>query len=309
KLINSIKKNKFKIPESSSVEILTMELLDLLGSQNSELREGSLMILWFWINAGYYKGIRLIEIGNHLCQNLQNSLGEINSDSVFLRSFSVLILATIIEYDEKCYQGIKTELDAFLNSNIIHKWLDICLHYYLREKDYRGFVPIKGWAHSIAHGADLFQEFGKHRFLTKSDLIRVLEMFMKKLNQPTEFPLLYKEDIRINAAIYTILLRTEITIDDFINWLSTSNHEIVDVPWINFAHTSNLNNSYQNIRLFYESLYFMVKIGISQKKGFDSPYFENNLLQDEPEQREMICNTIISILKKMDRGAFYYSEN
>ena len=34
------------------------------------------------------------------------------------------------------------------------EWGDAIATWLLRERDLRGFVPGKGWAHAVAHGAD-----------------------------------------------------------------------------------------------------------------------------------------------------------
>lgn len=79
-------------------------------------------------------------------QHLFYQLGEAKSDSVFTRSFSSLVIAAILGKDKD--MKLLPE-DVFLR-------VFISSHTYLRqENDTRGYVEGKGWAHSIAHGADL----------------------------------------------------------------------------------------------------------------------------------------------------------
>lgn len=74
------------------------------------------------------------------------SIGERNTDSVFTRSFSALWLSNLINADGQL---------RFLNEEEATGILDAASNYLTKEKDVRGFVGEKGWAHSIAHGADL----------------------------------------------------------------------------------------------------------------------------------------------------------
>ena len=67
--------------------------------------------------------------------------------------FSVLVIAAIIEYDVK-----KKVLDPDIMRYTVHK----VIHYMMEEKDTRGFIQEKGWAHAIAHGADALDALAKH---------------------------------------------------------------------------------------------------------------------------------------------------
>ena len=41
------------------------------------------------------------------------------------------------------------------------EWGDRIATWYVRERDLRGFVPGKGWAHAVAHGADALGALGR----------------------------------------------------------------------------------------------------------------------------------------------------
>ncbi|KGR74847.1 hypothetical protein CD33_13830 [Ureibacillus sinduriensis BLB-1 = JCM 15800] len=74
------------------------------------------------------------------------SIGERETDTVFTRSFSALWLSDLINADGQL---------RFLSEQEATSILDAASIYLTKEKDVRGFVGEKGWAHSIAHGADL----------------------------------------------------------------------------------------------------------------------------------------------------------
>lgn len=96
----SIVDNDYTIPQKYSLTALTAELLTSLGSLDPEMREGpAYSILDNWIHRGYYSHAQLWQIATQLLHNLTVGLGEENSDNVFLRSFSLLVLSEIAYYD------------------------------------------------------------------------------------------------------------------------------------------------------------------------------------------------------------------
>ncbi|MDN4492472.1 DUF2785 domain-containing protein [Ureibacillus aquaedulcis] len=84
---------------------------------------------------------------------LYHSIGERDSDSVFTRSFSALWLSNLLNVDGQ---------RRFLSEQEALGILDAGAHYLAKENDVRGFVGEKGWAHSIAHGADLSSAIISH---------------------------------------------------------------------------------------------------------------------------------------------------
>lgn len=84
---------------------------------------------------------------------LYADIGEQLSDSVFTRSFSALLVASILAKDAE---------QLTLNDECLQPFFKKIGRYLLLEQDTRGQVQGKGWAHSIAHGADLATITIKH---------------------------------------------------------------------------------------------------------------------------------------------------
>ncbi|MGG0645048.1 DUF2785 domain-containing protein [Sporosarcina gallistercoris] len=53
--------------------------------------------------------------------------------------------------------------------------------YVRKEKDVRGSVDGKGWAHAMAHAADKLGEISKHRYIKEDELIELLEVLNVKV--------------------------------------------------------------------------------------------------------------------------------
>ncbi|MGE7091069.1 DUF2785 domain-containing protein [Lysinibacillus sp. NPDC048646] len=84
---------------------------------------------------------------------LYADIGEQLSNSVFTRSFSALLVATTLAKDAELLT---------LNDDSLQPFFKKIGRYLLLEQDTRGQVQGKGWAHSIAHGADLAAITIKH---------------------------------------------------------------------------------------------------------------------------------------------------
>lgn len=121
-------------------------------------------------------------------------IGEQGTDSVFTRSFSVLVIAAIIEYDV-----VKLQMD---NHTIQHT-VERVVEYMVTEKDTRGFVEVKGWAHAIAHGADALDALAKHPEMKKADTVKILHAIEHSLLRQVNY--LDEEEERLAMIISSLL--------------------------------------------------------------------------------------------------------
>lgn len=150
-------------------------------------------------------------------EKLMFGIGDKQSDSVFARSFSALVLALIIEKDREL---------GFLSENQVLEVIEASLTYLILEQDIRGYVEGKGWAHSIAHGADLLAEVVKHPYF-KIDLdlgtkcLEVIKECLFKLN-PNQLPYIDGEEERLIFVLENLIKKgvTEVTIKQWIEELS-----------------------------------------------------------------------------------------
>jgi hypothetical protein len=137
----SIVKNDYKIPEGYTLEDLTNTLFGCLGSTDPELRDD----IAYTVYANFLKREMYSrdEVHAHvdvLLANLEKGIGETETDSVFLRTFSALFLAEIVHNDNK---------KPLLDEDVIRSILAKGLWYLDMEKDPRGYIPVKGWAHAL----------------------------------------------------------------------------------------------------------------------------------------------------------------
>jgi hypothetical protein len=182
-----------------------------LGSTDSELRDGGAYEIFAnWLEQGLYTPIDLRAYILRLIVNLQEGLGEQDTDSVFLRSFSVLCLAEIIYYENK---------NPFLDKDEIHNILSKGLEYLHSEQDLRSYVPEKGWAHALAHSADLLYVLGENRHLGREECVRILDAVRSIVMRRTEWVYIYAEEDRLVRAVLAVIERKLIDDVDIQSWL------------------------------------------------------------------------------------------
>jgi hypothetical protein len=247
----AILENNCTVPEGHTVASLTPELLAYLGSTDPELRDDiALSILATWIErAGGYTNDELRTIGKQMAHNLTLGIGEQGSDAVFLRSFSALVLDCVIEHDNT---------QPFLEPAEIQSYLEQALDYLTQERDLRGYVAEKGWAHSAAHTADLLGYMARSHALDAGDLERILHAIATKMIAPVEHVYLYKEDERLAYTVMTILRRDLIGLPFLEAWVDQLASADDPTTWYQAASTEAGACARHNAKVFLRSLYFQL---------------------------------------------------
>src|SRR4030095_10879956 len=88
-----------------------------LGSTDPERRdEFAYRILAAWIERGQYGADQLRTMAKQMTANLEAGLGEQGADSVYLRTYSVLILMEIVAFDNANPFLDQADLDGYLEA-------------------------------------------------------------------------------------------------------------------------------------------------------------------------------------------------
>src|SRR5262249_6237614 len=137
----AIAHNKYTPPPGSDVPALAGELVDLLPSPDPELRDDiAYATLASWIyQQKILDAITIRSLVERLLANLRRGIGERDTDSVFGRSFSALMLSVVVARDNA---------DPFLDVGAWQQIESAALAYLAAEQDLRGYDPDKGWMHS-----------------------------------------------------------------------------------------------------------------------------------------------------------------
>lgn len=201
----------FEVPSDRPLDDLTAELTTMLGSTEPEVRDGTAYpALATWIERGVYDDL-LAGLGDGMVAGLAVGLGETGTDTVFRRSFSALIVAECLERNNEHH---------LLPGAKVLDWGDRIAVWFLTEADTRGFVPGKGWAHAIAHGADTIGALAGSPHLAGAEHSVLLDVLAERLlQQPAETPLTAGEPDRMAAAAMRILRRNTLGTDVLEPWV------------------------------------------------------------------------------------------
>ncbi len=183
-------------------------------------------------------------------------LGDTSTDSVFTRSFSALVVAAIIEYDIE-----KKVVEQDLVQHTVNK----VIHYMMDEKDARGFIEGKGWAHAIAHGADALDALAKHRFLKKEDISRILHAVQHCLCNQVDY--LDEEEERLAIIIASLIAHqnAEQAIQAWIIGLT----EMVETQLDENSGSIDAYHTKRTVKNFLKAVYIMLnskEIGVESNK-------------------------------------------
>lgn len=245
----AIQENNYAIPLDHTPTSLTAELFEYLGSTDPELRDQIAYDTFAnFLKRDYYSPEELAIYITSLLANLEIGIGESETDSVFLRSFSVLFLAEIIHNDNKV---------PHLKKPIIKTILEKVLWYIEAERDPRGYVKDKGWAHALAHTADLLLVLGRNLNTGAREHNRILNGISKKLLQSTDWVYLHGEDDRLSRAVLEIFHRGTLPAAFVKKWLSSILNSGAD-SWKGAWLEEESARAFFNVRNFMRSLYFRV---------------------------------------------------
>jgi hypothetical protein len=241
--------NDYQVPDGHTLNELTRELFGYLGSTDPELRDDIAYIVYanFLKREKYSKDDIRAHV-KELLANLDKGIGETETDSVFLRTFSVLLLSEIVHNDNK---------KPLLDRKQVHSILAGGLRYLSLEKDPRGYVPVKGWAHALAHTADLMLVLGTNRFTDRSDHKNILKAIADKLVRSTNWVYIHGEDERLAKAVIAILERNMIVLDFLQEWLTSFIKP--EKSWRGSYTDEGQARAFHNVRNFLRSLLFAVR--------------------------------------------------
>lgn len=244
-----LKELDLKKPEtikSKDLDQLIIQMVEHIGSTDAELRDKLIYTSFYYFTKDGYLNHKQMEYLIETCldqKHLFLDIGSTNDDSVFTRAFSTLVIALILDRDRE---------EQFLSKETALKSIESSILYLQKEEDTRGYVEEKGWAHSIAHGADLLAEAVKHPLFDLVLASECLNTIGRCILKDTAY--IDEEDERLIYALIALLEKgmEENLLKEWITNLSNRVSEIKNTtgysPYF-FRMNTNLNQ-------FLKSLYF-----------------------------------------------------
>ncbi|MDP9727821.1 hypothetical protein J2S04_000751 [Alicyclobacillus tengchongensis] len=173
-------------------------------------------------------------------QHLFYRIGESGTDSVFIRAFSILVVPLILNPDIEHQQ---------LSADLVHDTIRSVLSYAREERDRRGYIDGKGWAHTIAHTADALDSCAQHPFATESERMDVLHRVADLATVAN--PIYFQEDDRLAFTASRIIEKGWVTANALEDWMGRFIKPEGPEP----DDTIRLTN----LEHFLRSLYFLLK--------------------------------------------------
>ncbi|MEG0384405.1 MAG: DUF2785 domain-containing protein [Solibacillus sp.] len=236
--LNSLK----EFPKDKDYEVIIKKMLVNIGVIDSELRDNLIYTTFSKLIIGGFlteQNLRFIFTTILDDQHLFYKIGEKDSDSVLTRSFSVLLIPLLLTFNKK---------QSFLSESEIVLIKDEMLRYLSFEKDYRGHVPDKGWAHAPAHAADALNALANCK-LNSAISLEILYAIKRIIcTKKTVFTNL--EDERFVTAVVTILKENHFEHEVMENWLDTF------FDWDKSELWDEEYKIISNVKFFLGSLYF-----------------------------------------------------
>jgi hypothetical protein len=246
-LLKDIAANDYAPPKGVNLLQLALETIEHLGSPDAELRDELIyttLVKWI-MRQKQFDGDELRQILNRISddEHLFYKIGEANTDSVFRRSFSVLLWPLIFIRDREA---------PFLSAAEVGALKAKMIRFLMEEQDHRGFVAGRGWAHAAAHAADALDDLVQSSHLQAADLGELLQAASAAIAFAA-MPHLYEEDERMTTAALAAVRRDLLSESEIQAWLAGL------VAKAKEAATAGSGFVHFNVKAFLRSLYFRAK--------------------------------------------------
>lgn len=189
-----------------------MELAGFVNSHDPELRDNfGHEILANWIHrSGKFTTRELDALRGAFLPFVLAGMGELETDTVFSHSFALLNLKELAVAD------LNT---PFLTEATFDELFESAVNAFAAEKDTRGYVMGKGWAHATAHGADLLRMLALNNKLHVPQQSRLITAIANRARSAGSV-FLWGEDARMSAALDSVASRADVDITEFDNWFA-----------------------------------------------------------------------------------------
>ncbi len=217
-----------------------------IGSPDPILRDDLIYSAFFhWITQDRLPVPLLRNLFNTVLddRHLFYGIGETGTDTVFTRTFSVLVVALLLDSHRR---------RPFLKPAEVKYAHERVLAYAAQERDFRGYTAGKGWAHAAAHTADALDELARCTELDAGDLTALLVTIRSLVGNGVAYQ--HQEDERLSVAVMGVMTSRVFSPEALAAWVD-SFAPLVDAP-------GEFPESYYrrvNVIHFLRSLYFRLR--------------------------------------------------
>ncbi|WP_165964896.1 DUF2785 domain-containing protein [Periweissella cryptocerci] len=190
---------------------LLAQMLANIGNPNPKLRDEVIFNAWGELisnNRLTDEQLHALFLQIYQDQRLFIGIGGEESDAVFTRSFTALLLMLLV------YRHFE---NPWLNDSEAELLAEMALDYLNQETDKRGFVTDKGWAHAFAHGSDFLASVVALPSFDEQKVGRALAALDRAL---LEFgPFTAGEEGRLDNILIKLMGEDWLLEDELLQWL------------------------------------------------------------------------------------------
>jgi hypothetical protein len=206
----ALAKGGFQLPAGRAAVDLLLEMTPLLSSPDPVLRDD---VAYAAADRWILREKRVDPAGlrrllERWSDNLDAGLGENGTDTVFGRSFSALSLSVIAAADLQ---------SPFLEPAEAQSFFDRMLDYFASERDLRGFDPVRGWMHTVAHTSDALKFLARNPKLGPGVDQRLLAAVAAKI-AAADAVFAWGENDRMALALQSAVRRGDASADVLEAW-------------------------------------------------------------------------------------------
>ncbi len=242
--LKRIRDNKYELNDNEKVMDFVKPMLKYVGDTDPELRDDLIYVTFCtWIcEKEYLSNEQLSEILATILdeKHLFFNIGHDEDDTVFTRTFSVLLIDVLLwRHRNNPY----LDMDQFTKTKVS------LIKYYNEEKDLRGYLDNKGWAHGAAHGADAICELAQSKDNDETVLMDILKALQRVLCNGKYF-LSNEEDERMTRVIFKVVMEDLLPKQIICDWIE-SLPNFISLEYSREQYTSRVN-----IKNFIRCIYF-----------------------------------------------------
>ena len=143
-----LKESKFEVPSAEDRNALAVRLLACIDDPDPAIRDGVVFEgLQTWLRAKALTPATVLTLE----ASLRTTLAGDADAAGFRLPFAALVLSDVARTDR---------IEPLFPDEVRAKLVDVAASSLTRVNDYRGFDPVAGWRHGVAHGADLVLQLG-----------------------------------------------------------------------------------------------------------------------------------------------------
>jgi hypothetical protein len=194
--LTALKQSGFELDDAARRNALARDLLDCLADPDPTLRDG----IGFEAYSVWLRG-DLLEVATrvHMLEVLSAAMSSPTPDPAgFHAPFAALVLSEVARSDR---------IAPWMSQAQRAELVDAAARYVESVRDYRGFDPVQGWRHGVAHGADLLMQLGLNPALERPALDRLLAAIARQVAPVGEHAYVDGESERLARALLFIAQR------------------------------------------------------------------------------------------------------